>query len=199
MDVVLQGLPKVIFYLDDILIKGSNDEEHLANIEQVLDRLRRYNIRAKKAKCSFLSPSIEYLGHRVDANGLHTTSSKVEAVSRALQPRNVLELRSLLGLVHYYGKFISNLSTLLHPLKLPPQGRPQVDVNTGMCNSFSSCKGSPSVSTHSDPSLPFKMAGDASVYRIGAVLSHCLSRWKGASCCICLQYIDTHRTKLLSN
>ena len=106
----------MICYLDDILITGSTEEEHLANVEQVLSRLQQYNIRAKRSKCSFLSPSVEYLGHQVDAEELHTTTSKVEAVSKAPQPHNVQELRSFLGLVHYYGKFLPNLSTLLHPL-----------------------------------------------------------------------------------
>ena len=98
MDVVLQGLPNVICYLDDILVTGKTEDEHLANVERVLERLQQYGIRAKKAKCSFLSMSVEYLGHRVDASGLHTTPSKVEAVQSCPQPQNVQELRSFLGL-----------------------------------------------------------------------------------------------------
>ena len=117
MDTVLQGLPKVICYLDDILVTGST-EEHLSNIEKVLQRLQKYGIRAKRAKCEFLCASVEHLGHRVDATGLHTTQSKVEAIQKAPQPKNIQELRSFLGLVHYYGKFIANLSTLLKPLNL---------------------------------------------------------------------------------
>ena len=113
MDVVLQGLPKVICYLDDILVTGSSEEEHLENVEKVLQRLNQYNIRAKRAKCTFMGDSVEYLGHRIDATGLHTTTSKVEAVRLAPQPRNVQELRSFLG---YYGKFLPSLATLLHPL-----------------------------------------------------------------------------------
>ena len=118
MDTVLQGLPKVICYLDDILVTGSTEEEHLTNVERVLERLQRYGIRAKRAKCAFMSSSVEYLGHRVDATGLHTTKSKVEAVQEAPQPSSVPELRSFLGLVHYYGKFMPNLATLLNPLNL---------------------------------------------------------------------------------
>ena len=106
----------MICYLDDILVTGSTEEEHLSNVEKVLGRLQTYGIRAKRAKCEFLRPSVEYLGHCVDATGLHTTPSKVEAVKESPQPRNVQELRSFLGLVHYYGKFMPNLATLLNPL-----------------------------------------------------------------------------------
>ena len=74
MDTVLQDLPKVICYLDDILVTGSTEEEHLTNVEKVLERLQKYSIRAK---CEYLSPLLEYLGHLVDAAGLHTTQSMV--------------------------------------------------------------------------------------------------------------------------
>ena len=112
MDALLQGLPKVICYLDDILVTGSMEEEHLSNVEKVLQRLQRYGIRAKRAKCECLSASVEYLGHRVDDTGLHTMQSKVEAIQKVPQLKNVQELCSFLGLVHYYGKFIANLSNL---------------------------------------------------------------------------------------
>ena len=116
MDTVLQGLPKVICYLDDILVSGATKEEHLQNLESVLQCLQQYNIRAKRSKCAFMCDAVEYLGPRIDATGLHTLSSKVKAVQDAPQPRNVQELRSFLGLVHYYGKFLPNLATLFHPL-----------------------------------------------------------------------------------
>ena len=116
MDTVLQGLYKVICYTDDVLVTGSAVEEHLENLERVLECLQQYNIRAKKSKCLFPCDSVEYVGHRIYAHGLHTTNQKVAAVKRAPQPKNVQELRSFLGLLHYYGKFLLNLATLLHPL-----------------------------------------------------------------------------------
>ena len=116
MDTVLQGLSKVMCYIDDILITGDTEQEHLQNLEQVLQRLRQYGIQAKRAKCAFMEESVEYLGHKIDATGLHTTTCKMEAISQAPQPKNIQELRSYLGLLHYYGKFLPNLATLLHPL-----------------------------------------------------------------------------------
>ena len=116
MDTVLQGADKAICYIDDILVTGDSLEEHLKNVEEVLKRLQKYGIRAKRAKCSFISEKVEYLGHHIDGDGLHTLASKVEAVSQAPQPKNVQELRSFLGMLHYYGKFLPNLATKLHPL-----------------------------------------------------------------------------------
>ena len=144
-------------------------------MERVLERLRKYGIRAKQSKCAFLKPSVEYLGHRVDATGLHTTASKVEAVQKAPPPQNVQELRSFLGLVHYYGKFLPDLSTLLQPLNGLLKEDHQWVWSPKCTEAFQAAKellSSAPVLAHYDPSVPLKMAGDASAYGIGAVISH---------------------------
>ena len=175
MDTVLQGLPKVICYIDDILITGSTEEEHIENLELVLQRLQQYGIQAKRAKCAFLEESVEYLGHRIDATGLHTTTHKVEAISQAPQPENVQELRSYLGLLHYYGKFLPNLATLLHPLNNLLKTGCKWSWTPKCMQAFEASKKllvTAPVLAHYDPALPMKMAGDASAYGIGAVISH---------------------------
>ena len=63
-----------------------------------------------------MSTSVEYLSYKIDAEGLHTTPQKVEAIQQAPDPKNVQQLKSFLGLVHYYGKFIPNLATIIEPL-----------------------------------------------------------------------------------
>ena len=63
MDTILQGIPSVICYLDDILITGRNRAEHLRNLEEVLRRLQKHGVRLRKEKCRFLQESVEYLGH----------------------------------------------------------------------------------------------------------------------------------------
>ncbi|KAL5517106.1 hypothetical protein EMCRGX_G002578 [Ephydatia muelleri] len=63
MDEILQGIPRVVCYLDDILISGSSDKEHLTNLEEVLKRLREAGIHLCKEKCVFWAESVEYLGH----------------------------------------------------------------------------------------------------------------------------------------
>ena len=67
-------------------------------------------IRVNAAKCVFLQNSVEYLGHVIDADGLHTSSKKVKAIQDAPTPPNPQELS---GLLHYYGKFIPNLAIIL--------------------------------------------------------------------------------------
>ena len=102
METVLQGAKGVVCYLDDVLVTGATEQEHLQNLEEVLRRLKQWGFRLKKSKYHLLQPSVEYLGFRVDAEGLHTTTTKVKAVLNSPQPTNVQQLRSFLGLVHYY-------------------------------------------------------------------------------------------------
>lgn len=58
-----------------------------------------------------MSPEVEYLGHKIDQEGLHPTEEKLRAVKEAPEPQNKPELKSYLGLINYHGKFLPNLST----------------------------------------------------------------------------------------
>ena len=161
MDSILQGIPSAKCYIDDILIIGANDEDHLQNLEQVLQRLETVGMRLKKSKCQFLKPSVEYLGHRVDSTDLHPTEDKLKAVAEAPPPRNLKELRSFLGLLNYYGSFIRNLSTLLHPLNSLLQKGTKWKWSADCQKAFDSAKKSltsSSVLVHYDPSLPIRVA-----------------------------------------
>ncbi len=116
MEGLLQGVQGVSVYLNDILVTGRDHEEHLKHLEEVLRRLKEAGLRVKKAKCQFTASWIEYLGHRIDAEGLHPTQEKIEAVKRAPRQRNVSELKSFLGIINYYEKFVPSLATTLAPL-----------------------------------------------------------------------------------
>ena len=175
MDQVLLGIPAVSCYIDDILITGANDAEHLQNLARVLDRLAHHGMTVKREKCLFMKQSVEFLGYRIDAEGTHPTADKLKAVKRAPTPRNVQELRSFLGLINYYGNFIPNLSTLLHPLNRLLQHDTKWNWTPECAEAFKSAKEmltSSSVLVHYDPSLPLRVAADASASGLGAVLSH---------------------------
>ena len=113
---VLKGIPAVVAYIDDILLTGLTEEAHLQALEEVLKRLEKTELKAKLSKCEFMNPSVLYLGHRIDAEGLHPLPDKVQAIVDAPDPQNVQELKSYLGLLSYHGRFLSNLSSVLkHP------------------------------------------------------------------------------------
>ena len=177
MDTILQGVPGVICYIDDILVTGASEEDHLRNLEEVLRRLEEHGFRLKRGKCIFLAKSVEYLGHQIDRQGIRALPSKVEAIANAPQPTNVQELRSFLGLLNYYGKFIKNLASILYPLNRLLQEKQKWEWTNECSEAFQTAKNqltSSEVLTHYDPKLPINLAADASAYGIGAVISHVL-------------------------
>ena len=175
MDQILQGMEKVTCYLDDILITGNSDEEHLKNLSEVLQRLQNHGVRLKLDKCRFMEDSVEYLGHQVDSKGLHTTDSKLKAIVDAPPPRNAQELRAFLGLLNYYGRFIPNRASLTQPLNSLLCKDAHWKWTKDCTKAFQHIKDvlvSSTFVTHYDPSLPLRLAADASPYGLGAVISH---------------------------
>ena len=90
MESLLRDTPSVAVYLDDILITGATDAEHLQTLDKVLDRLECNGLMLNQSKCVFMAPTVIYLGHRIDQYGLHPTDEKVRAIRDAPQPTNVL-------------------------------------------------------------------------------------------------------------
>ena len=179
MDSLMQGLKNVFVYIDDILVSGASVEDHLATLRKVMERLTAANLRLKKSKCFFLHTSIEYLGHVINEKGIQPTGEKVQAIREMPNPKNVTELRSFLGIINYYGKFLPNLSSRLAPLyKLLCKdarwswGNPQETAFQEAKKALQT----DSLLVHYDPSKPLILAYDASQYGIGAVLSHELDK-----------------------
>ena len=147
----------------------------MQSLEEVLKRLNQAGLRAKKNKCLFMASSVSYLGHKIDAEGLHPLPDKLEAIKSAPTPTNVTELKSYLGLLTYYGKFLPNLSTQLEPLyRLLAKdvkwkwGKPQDKAFEHSKNMLVSSQ----LLVHFNPELPLILACDASSFGIGAVLAH---------------------------
>jgi hypothetical protein len=116
MDQILQGLSGAQCVLVDMIITGKSDDQHLQNLENVLQRLQGNGLWASIEKCSFLQDSVVYCGHEISKEGLQKTKDKVEAVVNTPAPKNTTQLRGLLGLVNYYHKFLPNLATEICPL-----------------------------------------------------------------------------------
>ena len=175
IDQVLQGVPGNQCILDDMLISGKTDEEHLENLESMLKRLQDAGLKANKEKCVFFKDRVQFCGHEIDKEGLHKTQEKIEAVVNAPRPENVSQLRSFLGLVNYYNRFLPNASSVLHPLHQLLEQNSKWQWTEQCEQAFTEAKRlitSEQVLTHYDPGLPVRLACDASPTGIGAVLSH---------------------------
>lgn len=78
--------------------------------------MEKSGLRLKRSKCEFMGKEVTFLGHKINASGLHPLTKKVEAIAEAPEPQNVSELKAYLGLLNYYHRFLPKLSTLLAPL-----------------------------------------------------------------------------------
>lgn len=116
MEEVLNGIPGVTVFLDDIRITGPNDRVHLQRLEEVLKRLSSFNFRINLDKCQFFADEIEYCGYRIDRNGIHKVQKKIDAVQNMPVPETKEQLRSFVGLVNYYGRFFPHLSTVIYSM-----------------------------------------------------------------------------------
>ena len=150
-------------------------KKHLKTLDTVLARLHKAGVRLKLEKCAFMLSVVEYLGHRISADGLHPTLEKVKAVRNAPTPTKVSQLKSFLGILAYYCKFLPNMSTVLAPLYKLLQKNVPWTWGTEQQIAFDSAKSaltSDCLLVHYDPDKELILACDASPYGVGAVLSH---------------------------
>ncbi|GFX44477.1 transposon Tf2-9 polyprotein [Trichonephila clavipes] len=160
---------------DDITVKGRNDHEHFERLELVLQRLEEYGLRVNKRKSEFFKKSVNYCGHTIDKFGLHKTQEKIDAITKVPVPKTVSDLKSFLGLVNYYGKFIPNLSTRVALFNNLLQKGTKFLWTAECEKAFKALKqeiASDRILCHYDPKLPLVLQTDASPVGIGAVLSH---------------------------
>ncbi|XP_055017905.1 LOW QUALITY PROTEIN: uncharacterized protein K02A2.6-like [Boleophthalmus pectinirostris] len=175
MEGLVAGIPNVAVYLDDILLTGRSDHEHLETLNEVLQRLREAGLRLKCNKCVFMEREAEFLGHKVDASGLHPLPNKVRAIQQAPAPTNVTELRAYLGLLSYYNRFLPNLSTRLAPLHRLLRKETPWNWQEEQERAFEESKRlmqSSEVLVHYDSHKDLILSCDALPYGVGAVLSH---------------------------
>jgi len=118
MDVMLSGLTWkcCLVYLDDILVFSRDVDEHVENLKEILGRLRSSGFSIKLSKCWFGKSEATYLGHLISSDGVKPLPSKIEAVKNFKVPENLKEVRSFLGLVNYYHRFVPNMATIAEPL-----------------------------------------------------------------------------------
>ena len=175
MDKLLAGLEGVSVYLDDILIAAQTRQQLLERLAQVLTILRAAGLQLKRSKCIFCAESVEYLGYRVDAAGVHATEDKVQAIKQAPCPTSRTELRSFMGLVNFYGRFVKGLAHMAQPLYDLMKNTQEWHWGDAEQKAFDQLKDALSqapVLVHYDPDLPLCLACDASGTGVGAVLAH---------------------------
>ena len=158
-------------YLDDIVIYGTDWEEYLRNINEVFKHLGRAGLTMKMKKCKFGM----HLVHRIGSGGIRPDEVKLEAIKNMPISMTKKCVRSFLGFVGYYRRFIPHFATKAGPLtEATRKGKPEkVKWNSGEQNLFDQLKRSllqtPTL-RNPDFHQPFILQTDASDVGIGAVV-----------------------------
>ena len=112
-------------YVDDLVVKSKKQPDHLIDLRQVFERLRKYQLKMNPMKCAFGVTSGKFLGFIVRYRGIEIDPDKIKAIWELPPPRNISELKSLQGRLAYIRRFISNLSGRCQPFsKLMKKGTP---------------------------------------------------------------------------
>ncbi|XP_055910453.1 uncharacterized protein K02A2.6-like [Eupeodes corollae] len=178
MDKILNGLSKVKCYIDDIIIGGANFDECKNNLRKVLERLNEFKVRVKYEKCRFYKNEIDYLGHIISEDGIKPSTKNLEAIKNAPQPQNLTQLKSYLGLLNYYSRFIPNLSTELRSLYELTKKEVAFEWSSKCEEAFIRSKTlilQNNILAHYDPSKEIVLHCDASPYGVGGILSHIIN------------------------
>lgn len=176
MDSVLRGLQGIhcLVYLDDIIVYSNSLQEHIQKLRKVFDRLRQTNLKVQLDKTEFLRKEVLYLGHTITKDGLKPNDDKVKAVLNFPLPKTQTEIKSFLGLIGYYRKFIRDFAKITKPLTTCLKKNHKIIINEEYIKAFQQCKElltSAPLLQYPDFEKPFVLTTDASNFAIGAVLS----------------------------
>uniref|UniRef100_A0A2M4CWN3 RNA-directed DNA polymerase n=1 Tax=Anopheles darlingi TaxID=43151 RepID=A0A2M4CWN3_ANODA len=177
MNTVLYEIPDVraVVYLDDIVVYGRTIAEHNEHLEKVLKGLRKHNLRLEPKKCQLLCEEIQYLGHHIDKHGVKPLMESVSKIAALKPPTTVRQVRSVLGTVNFYAKFIPGVAKMRKPLNDLLKKGVKFHWSPECQAAFDDLK----AALVSEPLLvrpnyadTFVLTTDASNYAIGAVLSN---------------------------
>ena len=178
LDFVVRDIPNVFVYIDDIVLASPDHEQHLATLNQVLERFRKYNLKCRPHKLQIATGEINYLGYNLSHDkGIRPGLAKTKAVANWKAPCNVKEIRQFLGLCSFFRRTIRDFAAIASPLtKLTRKdsGWLGPDLPDKALASFNALKNKlvqrPCLQPP-DFTKPFILTVDASQTGLGAVLS----------------------------
>jgi hypothetical protein len=176
MNSVLSGLTgsRCFVFLDDVVIYAKSLVEHDRKLREVFSRLRKYNLKLQPDKCEFLRKEVNYLGHLITEEGCRPDPTKVTVIENFPRPENEKELKSFLGMIGYYRRFIPRFSKIAAPMHALLKKGVKFEWTVEQENAFQQLKGkltSKPILQYPDFTREFILTTDASNHGLGAVLS----------------------------
>lgn len=176
MDNIFRGFQNEIclVYLDDIIIFSTSLEEYIIRLKQIFNRLREANFKVQLDKSKFLKKEVAYLGHIITPSGVKPNPAKINAIKNFSIPNIQKEIKSFLGLLGYYRRFIKDFAKATKPMTTCLKKNSSAKHSPEFVNAFHMCKNllinSP-ILQYPDFNKLFILTTDASNYALDAVLS----------------------------
>ena len=176
MDEFLEGLDEnaVQVYMDDIVVFSPDRESHMKHLTQFMKRVKEFGLKISIEKSNLGQTEVKFMGHTISEKGVRPNGDKVVAIQAMPTPRNVKEVRTFLGMMGYYRKFVENLAEMTEPLTALLKKGSKFTVSPAVVDSVQKCKDalcSAPVLGFPDFGKLFVLTTDASQEAVGAVLS----------------------------
>ena len=171
---LLVGLPGCKNISDDIIVYGRDEKEHDENLRRVLTRLEENNAKLNREKCSFRQRQVVFFGHTFSSNGVQADPEKIDTIKKMQPPKNVSEMKSLLGMTQYVSRFIPNYASITTPLRTLTHQNVPWKWQTEQENALKKLQHeltSDHVMAYFDASKPTTIIVDASPFGLGALLT----------------------------
>ena len=178
IDQILADIPMVCCRVDDILVTGTNDDDHLVNLNSVFRRIELHGLKVRPEKTKLMVEEVIYLGHKITKDGMSPVRSKVEDLINTPKPSDVKELTSFLGAVSYYRRYLPDLATITAPLDRLRSSEVTwrwTDEEQAAFGKLKELLASDHVVACYNPKLPVKVETDASKFGLGGVISHVMA------------------------
>ena len=161
-------------YVDDLIVFSDSMESHITDLRRVLSRLLAAGLTLRGSKCFFGRSKVSHLGFEYACGGVTPTAEKSQAIADWPTPTSVKEVRSFLGLVNFYRRFIPKFADTAAPLTDLTGSKVTFTWQDRHQKAFNSLKQaliSPPVLDYPRGSDKFTLTTDASDAGLGAVLS----------------------------
>ena len=181
MDAILEQCPGVIGIHDDMVIFGVDQEDHDANLINLLNVCQKEGLVLNSKKLELRRERVTFSGAEYSAQGMHPDLKKVQGITEMTAPTDKQQLQSFLGMVNYMGTFIPNLSHHTEPLRAMLKKDNVFRWEEQQTRSFQKikaliAKANDTPLRYYDRTKPVKVQADASLRGLGACL---IQEYKG--------------------
>ncbi|KAK4474308.1 hypothetical protein MN116_000394 [Schistosoma mekongi] len=183
MDNLLPDMPFAQGYIDDLLIASPNLESHEQHVRAVLGRLNENGMNIHQSKCVFGVETLEFLGHTISPDGITPIKQEVDTIKQYPIPSSITQLRSFLGLINFYRRFIPGCAQLMQPLTDALKGKPkEFKLTSEAVDAINQLKhklAQASTLTYPNSHYPLAIMVDASDKAVGGTLNQLVKNtWK---------------------